>query len=251
MNNKNDKRIERYLSSKMEAEEKMQFELDLKSNVGLREDYELHLASEEVLEVLAFRKEFDEIKSRREPMAGTAKLPKKSYRWLVRLAAALIPLLMLFAYADLKYSDEALFASNYEVPDFSSFKGGDESMTKMIQAGEYYRDEEFEKSRSILERLLDANPQNIEVKFALGSVYNEMSDLKKATEIFESLTLNENSKKDRAELYVTLMKIKQGQLVEAQVLLDRIGKNENHYFHKEALKLSSNLNSNWRKLVFL
>jgi tetratricopeptide (TPR) repeat protein len=221
--------IERYLSNDMSADERSLFETKLKSDSAFAEKVNLYRSASERL-AARFKGEEKERLFRKTLATMEIAAPSESktkaiqfYGWAAAASIALL-CVALFYTSSLKpdYADYA----NYE--PLTLVERGDDNTIK-LQAQLDFNAKEYEKAIANLDELIQADPQNVELKLYKGIALLEVDQVKEANVLFEAVRNSNSVYKDRGTWMLALSALKQKDYEQCEALLKEIPNDSPEY----------------------
>ena len=173
----------------------------------------------------------------------------------VRLAAAASVALLLgwfsIQWADRNYSDEAIFAAQYEAPESSSFRAGVTIYNPLETGFKALENNDLPAAEAFFKSIPPEHERYAEAQYYLGHTASQLKHYDLAIAAFQaSIQRNEAKFQEKAEWNLLLTYVAAGQTENAdfQALLNRIASDPNHAYQKKAEVLQGELGSFWRKL---
>jgi len=288
-------RIRAKLSGELNAEQEQSFALDMKQNNLLKEEFERENQIDEGFRQLRYQKfkaEADKWKedlslsdaeeeggdtatllhiSRSAALAGKlysskAGKPRISRKWLAVAASLLVLVIAAFLIPTYFTVDRSVIAAreSFTMPTFSSTRGGSSGNTDYDNGIEYFRNQNYEKALTELQKVKEEDPNYEEALLTIGLIALEtpdsssiasLSGLSSLTSLKRldlsktlSLDLKVGTGLDMRKLseldirwYLALGYIKEGEKEEGVRLLDSILLDESHPFYIEAKELKAKL----------
>lgn len=242
--------IDRYLDGTLEVAELEAFEKALEEDAQLSREVEIQRELRRGIRSKGndllkdrLRKIHAEEITDAQPVSESAS-PKKGrlipMRWpMLGAVAAVLLLIAVFVLFPGKPEPEQLFAQNYEPYEISLVQRGDDA-DALAKADEDYRSGNYQAAILSLESLLQNQPANAKLHLVLGICYLETDQLPQAREHFE-LALNNSLYQDKAQWYLALTYLKQGQIEEARNYLDPLSQDQNSTYRERAQDLLGKL----------
>lgn len=254
-------RVEQYAQGTMPASDRAVFEAELTANPDLREALDLYRLGQEVIEQGVEAQLRSQLQGWAKSESGTAAPTMTAGRvntralW-IRLAAAASVLLILgwfsVQWAGERYSDEALFSSQYESPEAGTFRSGTamenplEPGFKALEDGRLQAAEDFFKSVS------PNQERYAEAQYYLGHAAMQLGHYNLAVDAFKAcIQRNEVKFKEKAEWNLLLTYVAAGQTNDPDFrnLLDTMRNDNGHSYQREATQLNKKLGSFWRGMM--
>ena len=176
---------------------------------------------------------------------------RRNYRWLNRVAAAAILLILPLAawmYWNAQ-SEERLFARYFEsyTSDYLATRSSNPSKdlhhSLLEKAVERYQQKEYLQSIPLLEVYLEKVPENTIAAFHAGMACLEVGQTSKAIQYLEVVRLNDAQYYEEASWYLALAHVQLGQEETARAILNDLLKIENGYYEKQVQELGERLMS--------
>ncbi|OFX49608.1 MAG: hypothetical protein A2046_05950 [Bacteroidetes bacterium GWA2_30_7] len=189
--------IERYLDGELSEQEKLQFELDIKTNKELANDLLLHkeirkaLADEEIIDL---REKLNNISDKfHEKERKTKK--KKQFAIYLSSSLIVISLITSFYIYDKKYTNDELYNMYYEHYDAGTITRGEIKSSKEIytNALRTYDIGKYVDAIKLFEQISDSSEYYISKEYFTGLSYMELLNFEKAIIHFEPLLDNNES----------------------------------------------------------
>lgn len=238
-------RFDRYTSGEMSSGEQKDFELALKENDSLRQDFEDYQQMNQGLRAFAYQQMSEKISNWESEIAvesQTKVIPFK--KWY--MVAATILLLIVAAFSWWKFglqeSTGDLYASYYQpYPDILTSRGsGERDLNEALfsyEAGNY--DVAIEK----FDQILADDQNNSELRFYLGQAYLANNEVNNAQIIFTSLLTEKSfALSDANQWYLALAYLKSGNIESTKEILLRINSDTNHTYKEKSKQLLDRLN---------
>lgn len=241
-------RIESFLKGEMSEAERQFFEADLQSNEQLKKEYEACLATEKVIDVLAFQKQKGRLTPTQEP---TEKKSKYLGRRLL-VAAAVLLLLAIGGslwYAERTYNNTSIAERLYEPPNFTGLRGESAYFAQLDQATQAYYKQNYEQAISLLNTIPKQDSAYTYAQLMLGCSLIENKNYQDAINSLLYVTKNSQERKQRAQWYLLLAYLGVNDMGNVNKLISEIQNEPNHYFKEELNILIKDLNSVWRKII--
>lgn len=242
-------RIESYVEGTNPPEEKRQFEEDLEENSDLKKEYQAYLATQEALGDLALT----EVRARVARIAQHPPQEAKKIqlnRSVLAVAAGFLMLIaaLAFLYGRQQYSDQNLFAQQYESPNWSPIRGADIATEKYDQAVAAIQGGNRAKAMELLEGISSAEGVYANAQYTLGHLQLEGQQAGDAIQTFETLQdLKDKRYQENVEWFLALAHLQAGNETLTYRHLGVILQNQQHPYYTDALNLQSRLQSFWRR----
>ena len=234
--------IERYNAGEMSETEKQWFEKELEGNEKLRKEVSLRKHTDEVLKgqnILTLRAKLAAIERQR-----TATVPiKKSKNNVVLKYAAVIAVLVIFGsitmFSGKNLSNEKIltqYYKSYQAPAFQR-SGLNEVNSDFVLALEYYNTHDFKNAAILFNKVVSANPKDMQSVLLNGVSNFEDSKYPEAKQSFKTV-INDNNNLfiETAEWYLALCYVKTDENSKAIDQLKKI-KSEGGIYSKDAGKI--------------
>ena len=184
----------------------------------------------------------------------TAKRVTMRPMW-VRLAAAASVALLLgwfsMQWASRDYSDEAIFAAQYEAPATSTFRAGTTIYNPLETGFKALENNDLQAAEDFFKSVSPDHERYAEEQYYLGHSAGQLGHYDIAIAAFQaSIERREARFKEKAEwnLFLTYIAVGQTDRADFQNLLNRIADDPNHAYQKRAEALQGKLGSFLRKL---
>ncbi|MCU0455158.1 MAG: hypothetical protein MUE74_02560 [Bacteroidales bacterium] len=238
--------IERYNAGEMNETEKQWFRKELETNEKLREETDLRAKTDRVLadyNALLLRNKMRAIEKQRAeaPRAGTRRKPST-----IRYAAAIAGMILLgsiFLFNGRSLNrDEILEKYKTTFESATATRSGDAvSNPDYIAAIEYYDVHNFRKAAMLFSKIIEGDPQDMNVRMLYGVSNFEEKNYPVARESFRTVVDDDqNLFIEAAEWYLALCHIQTNETDKAISGLQMIASSESSY-RKEARKLLRDL----------
>ena len=241
------KRIESYLEGPTSSTEKLQFEKDLQEDPDLQHEYQAYLATRIAIDDLAL----DQIRStvaqiaQQAPEAKTFRLSRR----VIALAASFLILILLTAvlYERQQYSDQQLFAQQYEVPNWSPIRGSSIAATTYDQAIANMQKGDMQSAMDQFARITPEENIYVTAQYALAHLQLQTGKAENAIETFSKIAArNDKRYQETVEWFLALSYLKAELPTKAKQQLEVLLQNEQQPYYQDALRLQKQLASFWR-----
>lgn len=241
------KRIESYLEGPTSPEEKLAFEKDLQQDPDLQEEYQAYLATQAAIDDLAL----DQIRSKVAQIAQQAPETKvfRLSRRVVAMAASFLILIavLTFLYGRQQYSDQALFAQQYEAPNWSPIRGNSAAVTTYDQAIANLQKDDVQNAIDQLASIPPVENVYVTAQYALAHLQLQTSQVVSAIETFSNIAeRNDKRYQENVEWFLTLSYLRAGRGAQTKKQLNVILQKQEHPYYQDALRLQTQLTSFWR-----
>ena len=234
-------RLDRWLRGELSAEEEAALRKEREGN----EDLEQEMNLLEDLEVVAGHATRRDLKARWQQLEADRKSsPKPKLVWRRWVAVAAVGLLLITAglwFANRNYSNKALFAANYDLPNFSSERGAMDHQSFQQAADAFYRGD-YPLTLAILE-VVNFSKQPLMVERLRFHSALQIGNYELAATSLEKLPTNKTKDWLTVLLYLKTEDTEQVRL-ELKKILDQPG----HPYLPEAEALNRQFDSPWRLL---
>lgn len=158
----------------------------------------------------------------------------RNIRWILSAAAVLILGVFLVQYLfPQKKSMHELYAANYSVEKLSVERGeNNDSLRKIV---ELYNAGHYSIAIPHLQEYTDAHPSNMQLKLALAISCSEMNKDEQAERKFNEIIQLDNDYKEKAQWYLAMLYLKQGNQQKTTQLLQQFDKD--HFYYKQAQEI--------------
>jgi tetratricopeptide (TPR) repeat protein len=252
-------RVEQYEQGLMPEAERSAFEAELASNAELRQALELYRLGQEVIEQGVETQLRRQLQGWAASDTGTAAAPLTARRvtmrpmWMRLAAAASVALILgwfSIQWVSRDYSDEALFAAQYEAPDTGTSRSG-VTLDNPLETGfKALENNNLQAAEDFFKSIQPDNERYAEAQYYLGHTAGQLKHYDLAIAAFQSsIQRNEAKFQEKAEWNLLLAYLAAGQTDNAdfQNLLNRIAGDPNHAYQKRAEALQGKLGSFLRK----
>ena len=257
-------KIEAYLKGTMSAEEEAQFDKAVEQDPELAQAVDNFGIANDALEVLIednLRKELEILKSEETGTTNVISIHKKkpvarmrSLRTYLAAAASVALLLGFFGIQRIggTYSNEAIYTemtSDFSMPGTRTSNGTIHPFAEGFTA---YQEGNYAQATQFFRNVVLDDPRYPAAQYYLGQSLKTMKNYAEAAEAFENVLSSDDIRFiEQAEWNNVLMKLADKQPESTyRPLLDKIADDENHTFHRRAVRLQSKLDSFWRNLTF-
>ncbi|MEM6725721.1 MAG: hypothetical protein AAF598_16895, partial [Bacteroidota bacterium] len=180
--------IEAYLNGALSAAEQSAFETAMQNDAQLAQEVEDHRLALEALDLLVERSIKDRLKELQQEREQKARFQRKPFR-IIAIAASFALLIAIAAYVLIKqgYSDQALYAANYELLQGDNNRGSDQVGLTLSNGLEAFNAGKWEEAISTLENISSEDVNFAEAQFFKGQAYLELEQTKAARTAFQYL----------------------------------------------------------------
>ena len=254
-------RIEQYETGQMPALERAAFEAELTTNDELRQALDLFRQANDVVEQRvenSVREQFRQWDAAavETPMTVTTptsgKVVAMRTTW-IRLAIAASVALLLgwfgFRWVSSQYSDEALFAAQYEFPVNSATRSASNDERPLQPGFEAWAAGDLKKAATFFRDIPSEDEYYAEAQYYLGHVALQQQQYDAAIAAFTQTAQRPPSKfREKAEWNRVLAYLVAGHTADPafQSFLQRIADNSAHSYQAQAKDLQKKLQSKWR-----
>lgn len=243
-------RIESYVEGTNSAEEKREFENDLEENPDLQEEYQAYLATKKAIdefvkeEILA---KLDEI-AQRKPVPEVKVLGLTRRTWAMAAGVLILIGALMFLYGHQEYSDDRLFAKQYERPSWDSNRGDQPTNSTYDKAISSLQNNEVEEAADQLSKVgRDDEAYNVAL-YVMAHLQLQADAGEEAVETFNALKQqNDKRYQENVDWFLALAYLKVGEESMVDQQINTILQNEQHPYYQDALTLRSRLQSFWRR----
>lgn len=248
----NYEQIEKYLNGELEGEELLAFENDLRNDAELAKEVKLYRSIEtEMKSAAAEQQEEAELRKSLNNLGDThfkkkAKLVgMKRTWWYVSAAAASVLIFLLVKPLFNKSFDKDKLYAGYmkEVEGLPESQRGNNPDSLYTEAAQLYNHKDYKQALPLLEKLIEQNKEDIQVKLAAGICYMQVENYSPAVSLFDSIAAGTSVYKNQALWMKALVLLKQNKLAECYDQLKLIPADADKYEAAQALlkKLSAKL----------
>ncbi len=221
--------IEAYQEGRMSPKERAAFEQSMESNAALRKEYEAYLATQEVLQILAYQELNNNQKRKTRRL-----IPQK---WLIAASFLLLLGIIGVVYWQITAAPARLAIAYYERPFFDLDR---QSTATTLRSGIVaFYEENFEQSIWILQQIPPQDAQYLEAQYVLAHAFFQYRQLNESADLFLSLIENSSfPKREEARWYRLLALLRAGEKKNFEVELEYfLADTTSAYFYKaERLK---------------
>lgn len=236
-------RILDYEADRLGKGERFQFEQDIAQQPLFKAFYTDWQASKNVQDVLVY----ENLRSQLKEIAIKKTIVKTAWPRYLSIAAGFLLLFIsgLTIYANNHYADSALAQSFYETPNFS-LNRSESILTKFEQAKLAFTHKEYKKCIVLL-----STTNNTQEDFLLAHAFYHNKNFNKAKVLFSNISqLPDIRTNQQAEWFTVLAALQGNNQEDVIIILNKIAKDKNHPYVKEANKLRKQLVHSLRKLVW-
>jgi hypothetical protein len=255
-------RIEKYLAGKLPDHEREAFEKEMNADAELRQTVALQRIADEVVELGVEKNLRRDIQQwAAEDAQKTAGAPEQQGRivvfrraWARWAAAACVVLLAGFftwRWADGTYSDRALRAANYTLPQPSAMRLPGEIAHPLEPGFKALENGDFNRAESFFAAIPPDSSRYAEAQFYLGHAAVQLQHDDLAIKAFRNAALSADAKfSEKAEWNLALALLAAHRTSgDFELILAKMTADPNHSFHREATALRQNLDTFWRRLA--
>jgi predicted Zn-dependent protease len=226
-----EEQILEYIEGRLEADEKAAFEKRLEVESELKASFQRELGRHTALKAIQRAEQKETLKK----VLGQPKAKVSVFqpRWRLASIAAGIILLFLLGYLLIPGQQRPeQFAMQYFEPyPLSNVRGeSDDQQALFDQALVPYQNGDFQTALPYLRQLLEADPNNAQLKLNLASALMVADQNQEAISLLQTI---KNQSADAAEWYLALGYLRDGQLAKAKELLQAIS-GKSHFKQTEA-----------------
>jgi tetratricopeptide (TPR) repeat protein len=242
--------IEDFLNKKMTAEDLIAFRRRLKTEPHLLEEVDIyrslfhavqHQSRKELKGCLMLLEEQlksadDESVNRRT--TGNTHL----ISWISSIAASVLLVFVMYLWITQSSNHEALFKQYYEAyPNvIAAIERGHSAKDEKTTAFLFYEREEYQQALPLLQKLIQANPEEKAYALYAGIACLETNRLEEAKNYFtQVLSKANNPFEEQGKWYLALTLIKTNEIKEAKVYLSELANQQSAYREKAANLLSA------------
>lgn len=255
-------RVEQYAQNTMPEADRRVFEAELAANPELQEALDLYQLGQEVIEqgvAAQLRMQlqgWDKSGSDTAAAAPTMTAGRVNMRpmWIRLAAAASVALVIGWfsvQWAGQHYSDEAIFAGQYETPDPSTFRSGTAMENPLEPGFRALEDNNLQAAENFFKNVSPDQERYAEAQFYLGHTATQLEHYDLAIDAFKTcIQYNEVKFREKAEwnLLLTYVAAERTDDPDFQNLLNSVAGTEHHSYRREATQLKRELESFWRKI---
>lgn len=237
--------LTRYMDGELSAEEKNNIEKLLKNDIALQERYQHLFAAKQAIKMQGLKQRVQVIQNEylQETQPGKAakrSTAKKISVFRTFMSAAAILIIVIAGYALYQYSsttNESVYSSNFISYTAPVSRGN----TRENNIAELYNAGKYTQATQYFESLSNKSYQDY---FIAAQTYLNLDNSKAAIDNFRRLeNLNSNSAEkyyvQETDYYLMLAYIKNGNISEAEKLLNKITSDKQHLFYKKAKNISA------------
>ncbi len=242
-------RIESYVEGTNPPEEDRQFEKDLEKNQALKEEYQAYLATQKALEDLALAEVRNKVARIARQSPRTAKVLPLNRRTIAIAAGFLLLIAALgFLYGRQQYSNQSLFAQQYETPNWSAIRGSNSATEKFDQAIASLQTGSLADAAQQLKEIKREEEVFATAQYTLGHLQLQLGQAEDAQATFENLgDLNDKRYQENVEWFLALAYLQAGNETLTHRQLGAILQKQQHPYYPDAQRLQSRLESFWRR----
>lgn len=257
-------RIEAYATGIMPEAERRVFEAELASNAELQQAYELYQLGQEVIEqgvATQLRQQLTDWSKEAGDSDKIVAMPPATARrvsmrpmWMRFAAAASVALVIgwfSLQWVSRDYSDEALFAAQYEAPSPGTFRSGTAVENPLETGFKSLENNDLQGAETFFQSVTPTQERYAEAQYYLGHAAGQLGHYDLAIRAFQvAIASNEARFREKAEwnLLLTYMAAQQTESADFKTLLNRIVGNPQHDYHEKAVALQEKLGSFFRKI---
>ena len=242
-------RIESYVRGANPPAENRQFEKELEENPSLKAEYQAYLATQEAIGDLALDQVRLKVTQIAQQQLGTGKVLTLSRR-AIAIAASLLLLIALLGllYGRQQFSDQQLFAQQYEAPNWSPIRGTTTAIQKYDQALVSVQAGHSDEAIALLQGITPTDEVYANAQYALGHLHLQSKQPEAAAEAFETVEgLNDKRYQENVDWFLVLAYLQAGKEAPLNRQINMILQNEQHPYFEDAQSLQSRLQSFWRR----
>lgn len=253
-------RIEQYETGQMPAIERAAFESELAANNELRQALALFRQANDVVEQRVENSLRAQLREWNDAVVETpltvtkpaTKVVAMRTNWTRLAVAASVALLIGWfgvRWAGSQYSDQALFAGQYEKPADSSFRSGATNDRPLQPGLDAWLAGDLSKAATFFRNIPTENEYYAEAQYYLGHVALQQQQYDTAIGAFTQTVQRSTSKfREKAEWNRLLAYLAAGRTKEPdfQLFLKQIASNSAHSYQAQAKELQNKLDSFWR-----
>ncbi|HSW67177.1 MAG TPA: tetratricopeptide repeat protein [Bacteroidales bacterium] len=232
--------IDRYLSGEMEADERKQFEQELKSNIRLAkefrlsQDIDLMLADEAMID---FSRKLADVHRLRAKQRGVRFLLRRFHkRWYYAAASIVLVVItagMLYFLFPSRFTNEKIFSMYYSSDQVMSVTRS--GSNHLFDAVYKFQQKDYEGALVLFEEILSADTANIAVRFYSGVANIETGRYDEAISTFRAIIRHQdNLYIEHATWFLALTYLKNFQTDEAIEVFRILSLNNNSYYQQQA-----------------
>ena len=240
------KEIEAYLSDQMSTQQKQQFEKDLLTNERLKLEFDAHMATQEALNLMAFKEQLNQIDKEENSIRVLA------LRHSITIAASVILLLIAGGclwYANTQYTNLAIAQKHYISRGIGNIRSVSIYQQQVAKANLAFENQRYEEVIQLMSAIPEGDSAYVEAQYLLGVSHFENNAFQRSIPHFRKVVKRDHRQNQRAEWYMLLCFLVLNDTSSFEKTKDAILKSDSHYFKNELQKLLEDLQSNWRKLL--
>ncbi|MEO1434163.1 MAG: hypothetical protein AAFV80_01410 [Bacteroidota bacterium] len=240
--------IEDYLNGNLSATEQTAFETAMQTDAALAQEVEDNRLALEALDLLVERSLKDRLQELQSAREQKERFTRKPFR-IVAIAASFALLIAIAAYLITKqgYTDEALFAANYEQVQGDNNRGSDQVNLQLSSGIEAFNAGDWALAIDALAAISSEDSNFAEAQFFIGQAHLELQQTKSARTAFQYLVDQQDVRYgDRAAWLIGLSYLLEGDELKARTELGTIAEDTTHAFSDRAKQLLKKLDSFWR-----
>jgi len=227
--------FDQYLRGQLSEVERAHFEEKLQNDASFQGAFELHRKAIRAIEFAA-------IKDKMSAIGKEAQRSKSlNTRTLVAIAASIALLVGAYVFVldrvDPPLDYEQVFASiHFKDPGLPTLMGAAEHDQDLDDFMLAYKQNKYEEALAIGLALAKNQPENDTIQFYMAMSYFEMEQFDQAFDVLTKVELNEGPMGQKAEWYLLMIDLKNGDLTSAKAGIKLISENPNHIFRMEAIE---------------
>ncbi|MEM6380933.1 MAG: hypothetical protein AAF705_22365 [Bacteroidota bacterium] len=249
--------IQSYLDGSLNETERQAFEQELNQDPDLQADLDLHLLSNDAIELViedSLRADLKELQLETKAVKQPAKKGRvvglRRRMVSLSIAASILLVIGFFGanYQINQYGNQAIAGSFYENELLTTVRGNNNA--SLLQQGmELFEQGNYQAAVEYFDQVDDSNLQ-AEAAYAAGHSYYNLGQFPIAAENFATvMDSNDPRYVEKSELFYLISALAADQTDNARFneVLNQMLENEEHLHHQEALNIQKKLNSFWRK----
>lgn len=248
--------IQSYLDGSLSTTDRQAFEQELTQDPDLQADLDLHLLSNDAIELVIEDSLRDDLKQLHQESQKVKQPAKKGKvvglrRRMVSLsiAASILLVVGFFAanYQANQYDNQSIAGALYE-NDLLTRVRGSNSASLLQQGMDLYTQENYPAAIEFFDQVEDSNLK-AEADYAAGHAHYNLGEFPAAAENFAAAIDSEDPRfVEKSELHYLLSALAADQTDANRFneVLNQMLENEEHLHHQEALNIQKKLNSFWR-----
>lgn len=239
--------IEAYAQGQMTDEERKDFEGKLLVNPELKKEYDAYLASQRVLELLAY----DELKNISEDKKRKVKLVSIWRSWPAVAAAVFILFAVgLFWFAKVNYGNQNLANSFYDRPNVSDVRNVSGELSLLNKTEIDFDSGKYQAVINALENVSPTDSNYIHFQFLAGLSFLENGNNSRSILLLDKVVQSGNFDfYENAKWNLAIAHLSAGYLDKARGILKDISENGSGGYPAEADELLEKIDSGWRRFV--